>query len=93
MNPHEAAERMITLSEEQSRLSEEATELEIKGELFVHAYRDTYKTTTATKTAWKVSEEGQRQTRVENRIRDIRSELSVIKNFLRHKENEGKNIY
>lgn len=93
MTPQEAADRMMGLSEEQSRLSDEATELEIAQNLYLHANREHHKSDKATLSAWAVTEQGQRQIRVEGRLKVLKSELSVIKNFLRHSENVARNIY
>lgn len=93
LTPQVAADSMMSLSEEQSRLSDEATELEIKEQLYLHDQRHNYKSDKATVSAWKVTESGQRQIRVENRLKSLKSELSVIKNFLRHEENKARNLY
>lgn len=84
---------MMALSEEQSRLSDEATELEIAEQLYLHANREHHKSDKATLSAWKVQEQGMRQIRVEGRLTVLKSELSVIKNFLRHEENKARNLY
>lgn len=92
LTPQEASDRMLTLSEEQSRLSDEATELEIAEQLYLHAHRENHKSDKATLSAWKVTEQGQRQIRVIGRLKVLKSELSVLKNFLRHEENKARNI-
>lgn len=93
LNPHQQAEKMMSLSEEQSRLGEEATTLEIAEALYLNEFRANHASDKAVQSAWKVTEKGQRQIRVVNRLKDIKSELSVIKNYLRHAENSARNIY
>lgn len=93
LSPQQAADSMMALSEEQSRLSDEATELEIAEALYLNEFRDSHKSDKATLSAWRVTEKGQRQIRVENRLKSLKSELSVIKNFLRHEENKARNLY
>lgn len=93
LTPQEAAEKMMSLSEEQSKLSDEATDLEIAEALYLNEFRETYKSDKAVQNAWKITEKGQRQVRVVGRLKTLKSELSVIKNFLRHEENKARNIY
>ena len=93
LTPNEASDRMMILSEEQSRLAEEATELEIAEQLYLHENREKFQSDKATLNDWLVTENGQKQIRVEGRMKQIRSELSVIKNFLRHAENCARGIY
>lgn len=93
LTPQEAAEKMMTLSEEQSRLSDEATEFEIAEALYLNEFRDSHKSDKAVQSAWKVTEKGQRQIRVVGKLKVLKSELSVIKNFLRHEENKARNLY
>ncbi len=93
MTPQQAADSMMALSEEQSRLSDEATRLEIQENLYLFQNREKYGSDKATLTAWKVTTEGIDQVKVVNRLKSLKSELSVIKNFLRHSENVAKGIY
>ena len=93
LTPQQAADSMMALSEEQSRLSDQATILEIEEAKFLHSMVGEYKTAVATKMAWRASEKGIQQIEVENRLKMIKSELSVIKNYLRHCENSARNIY
>lgn len=93
MTPEQAANKMMDLSEEQSRLSDRATELEVAEQLFLHQNRENFKSDKATVSAWKVTEQGIEQIRAIGRLRVLKSELSVIKNFLRHEENKARNIY
>ena len=91
LTPTEAADSMMGLSEEQSRLSETATELEIAEALYLDQSLE--KTAVMALRKWRASELGQKQIRVKGRLKSLKNELSVIKNYLRHKENEGRNIY
>lgn len=93
MSPQEAAEKMMLLSEKQSRLSDEATRLEIGENQFLFENREKYGSDKATNIAWKVTKDGTRQVEVVNKLRSLKSELSVIKNFLRHEENKARNLY
>lgn len=93
ITPQEAAERMMTLSEEQSCLIEEGTDLEIAEALYLNEFRAAHASDKAVQNAWKVTERGQRQAKVEGRLKALKSELSVLKNFLRHAENKARNLY
>lgn len=93
MSPHEAADKLMTLSEEQSRLIEEATVLEEKETLFFVSERKNFDSDKACSMSFKGSVDGLQLNRVSNRIKAIRSELSTLKSFLRHKENEARNLY
>lgn len=93
MTPQEAAEKMLALSEEQSRLSDRAVQLEIDEQLYLHTNRDKHKSDKSNLSSWKVTDRGIEQIRVVGRLKVLKSELSVIKNFLRHEENKARNIY
>lgn len=93
LTPQQAAEKMMSLSEEQSRLSDEATDLEIEENHYLMTHRADHASDRAVQSAWKTTDKGIRQIRVEGRLKSLKSELSVIKNFLRHSENVARNIY
>lgn len=93
LKPQEAAEKMLTLSEEQSRLTDKLIELEEMEARWFSENRDKYKSDTATKNAWKTTIAGRDQNRLNLKMKAIKSELSTIKNYLRHCENVGRGIY
>lgn len=92
-NPHECAEKMMSLSEEQSRLIDEITELEENEAKFLYEHKEKYGSDKATLMAWRVTQDGLRQNRVDNRLKAIKGELSVLKNYLRHCENSARSLY
>ncbi len=93
--PQQAAERMMSLSEEQSRLSDEYADLEEKRLRHFKEHRSDaiYKSDKACERAWEGTEDGIRNMRIEIRLKNLGKELSVIKTFLRHEENKARNLY
>lgn len=91
--PQEAAEELLTLSEKQSRLSDEYADLEEKKLRHFSAYRESYKSDKACETAWMATEDGIRHMRLGLELKKLAKELSVLKVFLRHEENKARNLY
>ena len=93
LTPQEAADRMIFLSEEQTRLSEEFADLEEKKLKHFAANRESFKSDKACDRAWEATEDGIRSMRIHLKLKDLAKELSVLKVFLRHEENKARNLY
>lgn len=93
MLPQEAADKMLLLSEEQSRLSDEYAELEEHRLRHFKENRENFKSDKACETAWQATEEGIKHMRLNLSLKKIAKELSVLKTFLRHEENKARNIY
>lgn len=93
MLPEEAAQKLITLSEEQSRLSDEFADLEEKKLTHFSETRKNFKSDTACDREWEATTDGIRAMRLRLKMKDVGKELSVLKTFLRHEENKARNLY
>jgi len=93
MTPQEAAEKMMGLSEEQSRASDEYADLEEKKLRHFSEKRTEYKSDKACDTAWQATEDGIKHMRLGIKLKELTRKLSAIKAFLRHSENIARNIY
>lgn len=93
ITPQEASDRMLYLSEESSRLSEEYADLEEKKLVHFTLNRSKHKSDKACDRAWEGTPDGIRAMRLKIHMKSIEKELSVIKTFLRHEENKARNIY
>jgi len=93
MTPQEAAEKMMELSEAQSRLSDEYTDLEEKKLRHFSQFRADHKSDKACDMAWSATDDGIRHMRLHFELKKLAKELSVIKTFLRHEENKARNLY
>lgn len=91
--PQEEAERMMELSERQSRLSDEYADLEEKKLRHFAQFRSEYKSDKACDMAWSATDDGIRHMRLNLELKKLAKELSVIKTFLRHEENKARNLY
>lgn len=93
LTPQQAAEKMMGLSEEQSRLSDEYADLEEKKLRHFSQFRAEYKSDKACDSTWMATEDGIRHMRLNLELKKLAKELSVIKTFLRHSENVARSIY
>ena len=91
--PQQAADSMMTLSEKQSRLSDEFADLEEKKLRHFSQSRNEFKSDKQCENAWQGTEEGIRHMRLHLELKKLAKELSVIKTFLRHEENKARNLY
>jgi hypothetical protein len=91
--PQEASNKMMGLSEEQSRLSDEYADLEEKKVRHFIEHRPDYKSDKACENQWLATEDGIRHMRIGLTLKKLAKELSVIKTFLRHSENIARNLY
>ena len=82
MNPDQAAEKRMKLSEEYSRLSDEMAGLEQQEALYVHAHKDEHKTDKATQRAWDASAEGQRLIYLKRHCKGLEKEISGLNSFI-----------
>lgn len=93
LTPQQAAEKMMGLSEEQSRYSDQYADLEEKKLRHFSLYRAEYKSDKACENAWQATEDGIKHMRLNLELKKLAKELSVIKTFLRHEENKARNLY
>lgn len=93
MTPHQAVEEMMKLSEEQSRLSERFTVLEVEEIKHFNEFRSEFGSDKQASMAFKRSPLGIEHLQTKARLKIIGKELSVLKTLMRHFENQGRNIY
>lgn len=91
--PQQAAEKLLDLSEEQSRVSDEYADLEEQMLRFFVLKRHDFKSAKDCERAWQGSESGIKHMRLGLELKKIAKELSVLKTFLRHEENKARNLY
>lgn len=93
MTPQEAADKMLALSEKQSRYSDAYATLEERKLRHFSQNRENYKSDKACETAWQATEDGIKHMRLHLELKKLAKELSVLKTFLRHEENKARNLY
>ncbi len=93
ITPSQAVEEIMKLSEEQSRLSEEFTELEVAKIEHFNTFRVDFKSDKAVEMAFSRSPKGIEHLKMQMRLKILAKELSVLKTLMRHFENQGRNIY
>ena len=92
-NPNQLAEERMTLSEEYSKYSGELAKL-IKAEAeYYNLHRSEYKSDTAVKRAFEVTDDGVRITIIKLKLKSLQMQMSAIKTVLEVKTNEAHGIY
>lgn len=93
LTPQQAAEELLTLSEKQSRLSDEYADLEEKKLRHFASNRGKYKSDKACENDFLASEDGIKHMRLGLELKKLSREMSVLKVFLRHEEVKARNLY
>lgn len=93
LTPDQAVAEIMKLSEEQSRLSEEFTALEVAKIEHFNEFRQDFKSDKAVEMAFARSSKGIEHLKTQMRLKILAKELSVLKTLMRHFENKGRNIY
>lgn len=82
MNPNEAAEKRMTLSEEYSRLSDEMGILEQKEAQYIHTFRADHKSDKSAQRAFDVTTEGQRLIYLKRHCKGLEKDISGLNSFI-----------
>lgn len=93
LTPQQASDKMLELSERQSRYSDEYANLEEQRLRHFILNRPRHKSDKACENEWAGSEDGIKHMRLHLELKKLAKELSVIKTFLRHSENIARNLY
>ena len=91
--PQQAVAEIMKLSEEQSRLSEDYTALEVAKIEHFNNFRQDFNSDKAVEMAFARSSVGIEHMKMQMRLKILGKELSVLKTLMRHFENKGRNIY
>lgn len=92
--PQEAIEMELKASEEYSRLSDRFSELEVlKAQYFETNFEGFGGKVNVVDRKWAVTSEGQEMTKTYRKLKALEKEISSMKTYLKHKENEAKNVY
>lgn len=94
-NPHEIAERRITLAEEYSRISDEMAGIEMLEAKFFQdvSIMERYDTDKAKSRAFNVTESGLMLIALKRREKAIRQEMTAYNSYLRVMSEQGRNLY
>jgi hypothetical protein len=93
MNPHDEAERLLTLARERDALSEESKGLvRIKGGIWPMLRADS-KSKADAEMKWLCMDEGMREKEIRIELENIDSQMSAVKVWLRQQEMEARNQY
>lgn len=93
MNPHQLAEKRMQLSEEYSRYSGELAQLNKTEADYYMANREKYKSDTAVKRAFEVTEEGQKTTTLKLKLKALEKQMSAIKTVIDVATQEAHGLY
>ncbi len=93
MTPNEAIENELKWSEEYSRLSEQYGDLEVLKNMMFSENLETLKTARACEIKWNSTPSGIAMTKIYRTMKGLEKQISSMKTFLKHAENEAKNIY
>lgn len=93
MNPNEAAEKRITLSEEYSRLSDEMGELEQDEAHYFVDERESHKSDKACQRAFDATDEGQRLIYLKRHLKGLEQQLNALSSLINVANNQARSVY
>ncbi len=93
MNPQDVAEKIISLSEEYSRISDEMAGLEMLEAKFFQQESDKYTSDRACSRAFNATESGLRLITLKRKEKSLKQEINALKSFLRVKSDQARNLY
>ena len=93
MTPNQAIDEIMKLSEEQSRITERFTELEVEEIKCFNDFRGDFTSDKQCTMAFKRSPMGIEHLKTKARLNLISKQLTTLKTFLRHEENKARNLY
>ena len=92
-NPQQLSEDLMTLSENYSVCSEHLAYLIRKQAEFYHRERPNFKSDTAVKREWQLTQEGLDLEITEQKMKSIKTKMSAIKTFIEVCGNVARGIY
>lgn len=93
MTPSTESQRLLTLSSEHTKLSEESKSLvRIKAGVYKILLQDA-KSIAAADREWELTEHGIREREIKIEMESLESQMSAVKTWLRQQEMEARNQY